>query len=62
MGVACLAAATSCNVDPEFYSQVVPETFYSSQDAVWQRFNRSFTHWRWSVSYTHLTLPTNSLV
>lgn len=49
MGVACLAAATSCNVDPEFYSQVVPETFYSSQDAVWQRFNRSFTHWRWYV-------------
>lgn len=47
MGVACLAAATSCNVDPEFYSQVVPETFYSSQEAVWQRFNRSFTHWRW---------------
>ena len=49
MGVACLAATTSCNVDPEFYSQVVPETFYSSQDAVWQRFNRSFTHWRWYV-------------
>lgn len=47
MGAACLAAATSCSVEPEFYSQVVPETFYNSQDAVWQRFNRSFTHWRW---------------
>ena len=24
MGAACLAAATSCSVEPEFYSQVVP--------------------------------------
>lgn len=47
MGVICLSAAVSCSIEPEFYSQVVPDTFYSSQDAVWQRFNRSFTHWRW---------------
>lgn len=50
-GVACLLTATSCNVDPEFYSQVVPETFYTSQDAVWQRFNRPFTHWRWYLGH-----------
>lgn len=50
-GVTCLLAATSCNVDPEFYSQVVPETFYTSQDAVWQRFNRPFTHWRWYLAH-----------
>lgn len=47
MGVIGLVAASSCDVEPEFYSQVVPETFYTSQDAVWQRFNRPFTHWRW---------------
>lgn len=39
-GVICLLCTTSCSVEPDFYSQVVPETFYSSQDAVWQRFNR----------------------
>ena len=41
-GVICLLCTTSCSVEPDFYSQVVPETFYSSQ----------------AVSYTHLTLPT----
>lgn len=45
-GVACLLLTTSCDVDPTFYSQVVPENFYTSQDAVWERFNRPFTHWR----------------
>lgn len=42
---------SSCNLDPDFYSQVVPETFYDSQDAVWQRFNRPFTHWRWYIAH-----------
>lgn len=41
----------SCDLDPDFYSQVVPDTFYSSQDAVWQRFNRPFTHWRWYMAH-----------
>lgn len=50
-GIACLLAATSCDVEPTFYSQVVPETFYTSQDAVWERFNRPFTHWRWYVGH-----------
>ena len=50
-GVTCLLAATSCSVEPTFYSQVVPETFYTSQDAVWQRFNRPFTHWRWYLAH-----------
>lgn len=48
-GIISLLAVTSCDIDPTFYSQSVPETFYTSQDAVWQRFNRSFTHWRWFV-------------
>lgn len=49
VGIAFLILGTSCDVDPTFYSDVVPETFYTSQDAVWQRFNRPFTHWRWYV-------------
>lgn len=46
-----LMVYSSCSVEPTFYSQVVPATFYSSQDAVWQRFNRPFTHWRWYVGH-----------
>lgn len=49
-GIACMLTATSCDVESTFYSQVVPETFYTSQDAVWERFNRPFTHWRWWVA------------
>ena len=33
-GALCLLTATSCDVDPTFYTQVVPETFYTSQEAV----------------------------
>lgn len=50
-GITCILTATSCSVDPSFYSQVVPETFYTSQDAVWERFNRPFTHWRWWIAH-----------
>ena len=49
--VAFLFVATACEVEPTFYSQTVPETFYNSQDAVWQRFNRPFTHWRWYIGH-----------
>lgn len=49
--VVCLLVATACEVEPTFYSQTVPETFYNSQQAVWQRFNRPFTHWRWYVGH-----------
>ncbi len=49
--VVCLFVAAACEVEPTFYSQTVPETFYNSQDAVWQRFNRPFTHWRWYVGH-----------
>ena len=49
VGMVCLLSGVSCSVEPTFYSQVVPDIFYNSQDAVWQRFNRPFTHWRWYV-------------
>ena len=44
-------ALTSCNIDPDFYSQVTPETFYTSQEAVYQRYARPFTHWRWFAGH-----------
>ena len=50
-GAACLLLGTSCDVDPTFYSQVVPDTYYTNADAVWSRFNRPFTHWRWWVAH-----------
>lgn len=50
-GAIGLLGVTSCDVDPTFYSQVVPDNFYTSQDAVWERFNRPFTHWRWYVAH-----------
>lgn len=50
-GGVALWGLASCDVEPTFYSQVVPENFYTSQDAVWERFNRPFTHWRWYVAH-----------
>lgn len=32
-GAACLLLGTSCDVDPTFYSQVVPDTYYTNADA-----------------------------
>jgi hypothetical protein len=49
-GAGLVLTATSCSTDPTFFSQTVPATFYNSQDAVWQRFNRPFTHWRWYLA------------
>ena len=39
-----------CNTDPEYYSEVVPDTFFTSKEAVWQRYCRPFTHWKWFVA------------
>ncbi len=47
LSAVAFAAATGCNTDPEYYSQVVPETFFTSKDAVWQRYCRPITHWKW---------------
>ena len=35
----------SCNIEPEYYSQVSPDNFFDSQEKVYQRFSRPFTHW-----------------
>ena len=39
--------SVGCNTDPEYYSTVAPETFFTSQESVWQRYMRPFTHWKW---------------
>lgn len=45
-----LAALAGCDIEPVFYKQVAPDTFYDSKDAVWQRYYRSFTHARWTFA------------
>lgn len=47
LSAVAIAATTGCNTDPEYYSQVVPDTFFTSKDAVWQRYCRPITHWKW---------------
>lgn len=48
--IAFFAIFQSCSTDPVYYSQVVPETFFDSQDKVYQRMGRPFTHWSWYVA------------
>lgn len=46
-GIIGLVGIAGCSIEPTYYSEVVPSTFYSNQQNVWQRFYRPFTHWRW---------------
>jgi len=39
-----------CNVEPEYYSEISPDTFFDSKQAVYQRFYRPFTHARWTFA------------
>lgn len=47
---AIVGVGTGCNTDPEYYSEVVPETFFTSSQAVYQCYCRPFTHWKWFVA------------
>src|SRR5699024_1982842 len=39
---------TACTVlDEKWYSEVTPETFFTSKESVNSVLVRSFTHWRW---------------
>jgi len=40
----------SCSVEPEYYSQSVPELFFDTQQKVHQRMGRAFTHWAWCMA------------
>ena len=50
LGGAVLTAAVSCTVEPTYHSEVAPDTYYSSREAVLQRFYRPFTHARWTFA------------
>lgn len=45
-----LFVGVSCDINPEYYSEVAPDTFYNSKEAVLQRFARPFTHARWTFA------------
>lgn len=45
-----LIAVSACNVEPIFHSEVSPDTFFDSKEAVLQRFYRPFTHARWTFA------------
>ena len=48
--VLLLCAVVSCDIEPVYYKQVTPDTYYDTKDAVWQRFYRPFTHARWTFA------------
>jgi hypothetical protein len=50
MVLVAFAAVAGCSVEPIYYKEVVPNTFFDSQDNVWQRFYRPFSHWRWYIA------------
>jgi hypothetical protein len=47
--IVCTAAlmlcAAGCSIEPTYYSQVSPDTFFDSKEHVYQRFARPFEHW-----------------
>ena len=40
----------SCSVEPAYYSQSTPELFFDTQEKVYQRMGRAFTHWAWCMA------------
>ena len=48
--MALFSAFQSCSVEPEYYSQSVPELFFDNQQKVYQRMERAFTHWAWCMA------------
>lgn len=49
-GVFGLVLMVSCDITPTYYSEVAPDTYFDSKEAVWQRFYRPFTHARWTFA------------
>ena len=39
-----------CSVEPTYHSQSTPELFFDTQDKVYQRMGRAFTHWAWTMA------------
>ena len=48
VGAAALCAP-SCDLDEKFYSEVTPETFFTSPESTYAVLCRPFTHWKWYI-------------
>ena len=43
-----LLVSSGCtNLDEKWYSEVTPDTYFTSKETVYSFLVRSFTHWRW---------------
>lgn len=47
-GIAILSF-TSCSLDEKFYSEVTPDTFFTSPENTYAILSRPFTHWKWYI-------------
>ena len=48
VGAAALCAP-SCDLDEKFYSEVTPDTFFTSPESTYAVLCRPFTHWTWYI-------------
>ena len=48
VGAAALCAP-SCDLDEKFYSDVTPDTFFTSPESTYAVLCRPFTHWKWYI-------------
>ena len=48
VGAAALCAP-SCALDEKFYSEVTPDTFFTSPESTYAVLCRPFTHWKWYI-------------
>ena len=48
VGAAALFAP-SCDLDEKFYSEVTPDTFFTSPESTYAVLCRPFTHWKWYI-------------
>lgn len=48
VGAAALCAP-SCDLDEKFYSEVTPDTFFTSPESTYAMLCRPFTHWKWYI-------------
>lgn len=42
-----LVSSDCTNLDEKWYSEVTPDTYFTSKETVYSFLVRSFTHWRW---------------
>ena len=46
---AAALCAPSCDLDEKFYSEVTPDTFFTSPESTYAVLCRPFTHWKWYI-------------